>query len=108
MLLKATWIPGEGCAIIHTDNTVLAATFIYSMCFDALVMSLSAVKLYKRTKGSQLVSMLFKDGLIYFLVAWVSSALAPSWLLTVFQVHREFDRDHLHGARPQLDHEHRL
>ncbi|EED83088.1 hypothetical protein POSPLDRAFT_109871 [Postia placenta Mad-698-R] len=81
VLLKAEWIPGEGCAITHTNNTTLAATFIYSMCFDALVMILSAIKLYNRTHRSQLVGMLFKDGLIYFMVAFAANLIA-----TIFMV----------------------
>lgn len=70
VLLKAEWVPGEGCAITKTNNTVLAATFIYSMCFDLVVLVLTAVKLaFPRGQRSQLMSMLFKDGLIYFMIA---------------------------------------
>ena len=67
--LTATWVPGSGCAIIKTNNTVLAATFIYSMVFDLIVMVLNLIKLWGRQKRSQLVSVLFKDGVIYFFVA---------------------------------------
>ena len=67
--LTATWVPGSGCAIIKTNNTVLAATFIYSMVFDLIVMILNLIKLWGRQKRSQLVSVLFKDGVIYFFVA---------------------------------------
>ncbi|PCH35327.1 hypothetical protein WOLCODRAFT_19913 [Wolfiporia cocos MD-104 SS10] len=80
VLLKAEWVPGEGCAITHTNNTVLAATFIYSMCFDALVMTLAAVKLYGRTKRSQLVGLLFRDGLIYFFVAFIANMIATIFM----------------------------
>lgn len=69
VLLTAEWIPGSGCAIIRSNKTILAATFIYSMCFDALVMVLSAYKLSGRAGRSQLIRLLFKDGMIYFLVA---------------------------------------
>ena len=70
VLLKAEWVPGEGCAITQTNNTVLAATFIYSMCFDLIILILTAGKLIlPRGHRSQLVTLLFKDGLIYFVIA---------------------------------------
>ena len=59
-----------GCAIIKTETSILSATFIYSMCFDLIVLVLTAIKL-ARPQGhrSQLMRMLFKDGLIYFFIA---------------------------------------
>ncbi|CCL99581.1 uncharacterized protein FIBRA_01599 [Fibroporia radiculosa] len=81
VLLKASWVPGTGCAITQTNNTILAATFIYSMCFDALVMTLNVVKLFGRTSRSQLVSLLFKDGLIYFIVAFVANLIATIFMI---------------------------
>jgi hypothetical protein len=49
---------------------VLAATWIYSMVFDFIVMSLTAIKLVQPGSGtrSKLVELIFKDGLIYFMV----------------------------------------
>ena len=69
MLLKATWDETRGCVIMHTDNTVLAATFIYSMCLDLVVLLLSGYKILQYGRRSQLTTLLFKDGLIYFIVA---------------------------------------
>ncbi|EDR06509.1 uncharacterized protein LACBIDRAFT_299963 [Laccaria bicolor S238N-H82] len=43
--LKATWVDGVGCAITQTNNTILAATFIYSMCFDLIILLLNTYKL---------------------------------------------------------------
>lgn len=71
ILLKAVWTP-EGCAIVHTDNTLLAATFIYSMTFDAIVLILTGWKLAfptRRKDRSRLVGMVFDDGLIFFFIA---------------------------------------
>ncbi|EPS95625.1 hypothetical protein FOMPIDRAFT_1032786 [Fomitopsis schrenkii] len=79
--LTATWIPGTGCAIIKTNNVVLAATFIYSMVFDLVVMILNLIKLWGRQKRSQLVAVLFKDGVIYFFIAFVANAIATSFML---------------------------
>ncbi|KAH9927065.1 hypothetical protein B0H21DRAFT_839132 [Amylocystis lapponica] len=81
VLLKAEWIPGEGCIITDTNNTILAATFIYSMCFDAVVMVLNAVRLAPRTGHSRLLRLLFKDGVIYFIVAFLSNLVATVFML---------------------------
>ena len=92
VLLKAMWSPESGgCVILQTNNTVLAATFIYSMAFDLIVLSLSAFRLIASglarpslggtksslaattnptvERGSRLGRLIFKDGLIYFLIA---------------------------------------
>jgi len=70
--MKAIWIPGQGCTITQTDSKLLAATFIYSMAFDLLVLILTAYKLlYPATGRSRLVELIFNDGLIFFVIALV-------------------------------------
>ena len=70
---------------MHTDNTVLAATFIYSMCLDLVVLLLSGYKILQYGRRSQLTTLLFKDGLIYFIVAFVLSILGSNCIiLTIF------------------------
>lgn len=82
VLLKAEWVDGEGCVITKTNTTILAATFIYSMCFDLVVLILTAIKLaFPLGRRSQLTSLLFKDGLIYFFIAFVANLIA-----TIFMV----------------------
>jgi len=77
VLLKAEWTPG-GCAIIYTNNKILAASFIYGMAFDFLVLCLTAWKLAFPSGGrSRLITLIFGDGLIYFLVAYVEHYPAP-------------------------------
>ncbi len=72
-MLTASWVPEQGCVITTTRNTILAATFIYSMCFDFLVLTLTAIKLgitgTPRRDRSRIVRLVFDDGLIFFLVA---------------------------------------
>ncbi|THH06012.1 hypothetical protein EW145_g4382 [Phellinidium pouzarii] len=83
LLISAAWTP-EGCQITKTDNTILAATFIYSMCFDFLVLSLTAYKLvlpWNGRTGSKLVKMIFADGLIFFIVAFLANLLATVFML---------------------------
>ncbi|KAJ8596162.1 hypothetical protein M405DRAFT_849382 [Rhizopogon salebrosus TDB-379] len=88
VLLGATWVPGLGCQITYSNTTILAATFIYSMCFDFVVMCLSAYKLAwapvrKGTNGghTRLIRMLFSDGLIYFFIAFVSDLIATTFMV---------------------------
>lgn len=73
ILLNASWVPGQGCAITKTRNTVLAATFLYTMCFDGAVLVLTGIKLgyvnTSRRERSKIVKLIFEDGLIYFMVA---------------------------------------
>ncbi|KAI0370506.1 hypothetical protein BV20DRAFT_1073819 [Pilatotrama ljubarskyi] len=85
ILLKAAWIPGQGCAITHTSNSILAATFIYSMCFDFFVLSLTAWKLgvvsVPRKDRSKIVRLIFDDGLIFFIVAFVANLIATIFMM---------------------------
>jgi hypothetical protein len=93
VLLKAVWSPqAGGCIITQTNNTILAATFIYSMVFDLIVLCLSAYRLItsglarpslngtksmiataatnpSTERGSRLGRLIFHDGLLYFLIA---------------------------------------
>ncbi|TFY82730.1 hypothetical protein EWM64_g1281 [Hericium alpestre] len=81
ILLKAAWVPGQGCVITATNNTILSATFIYSMCLDFLVMALAAYKLaYKKGSQSRLVQMIFGDGLIYFFIAFCANLTATIFM----------------------------
>ncbi|KAH8103101.1 hypothetical protein BXZ70DRAFT_772096 [Cristinia sonorae] len=81
VLLKAEWVDGQGCVILQTNNTVLAATFIYSMCFDFIVLFLSATKLFNRRGASQIVKLLFKDGLVFFMIAFIANLIATTFML---------------------------
>lgn len=86
--LRATWVDSVGCVIIQTNNTVLAATFIYSMCFDFIVLLLSTYKLIgvncktvNFVGQSHLVQMLFEDGLIFFMIAFLVNLCATTLIL---------------------------
>jgi len=82
ILVAAAWVPGQGCVITSTDSKILSASFIYSMAFDFIVLVLTASKLIRPTgTTSQLVNMIFADGLVYFIVAFLANLLA-----TVFMV----------------------
>jgi len=97
VLLKAVWTE-SGCAIIFTKNKILAASFIYGMAFDFLVLCLTAWKLAFPSGGrSKLITLIFGDGLIYFLVAYVNSRPSPPEPgLTALQVFVQSARNHFH------------
>lgn len=59
-----------GCVITNTNTNVLVATWIYTISFDFIVLSLTAAKLIQQDSvyRSRLVELIFKDGLIYFIV----------------------------------------
>jgi hypothetical protein len=79
---KVNWIPGVGCQNMAT-NKFMPAVFIYSMCFDFIVLLLNVYKLIGMTfspsrdlKGrGHLTHMLFTDGLIFFILACVCISL---------------------------------
>jgi hypothetical protein len=84
ILLTAAWIPGQGCLITSTDSKLLSATFIYSMIFDFTVLILTASKLIRPSgTKSQLVNMMFADGLYYFIIAYVCET-SPRSLISMF------------------------
>ena len=97
VLLKAVWTEA-GCAIIYTKNKILAASFIYGMAFDFLVLCLTAWKLAFPSGGrSKLINLIFGDGLIYFLVAYAECCPTPPEPgLTALQVFVQSARNHLH------------
>lgn len=79
VLLTAAWIPGQGCVITSTDSKILSVSFIYSMAFDLIVLMLTAYKLVRPAgTTSHLVSMIFADGLAYFIAAYVYEMLRQS------------------------------
>jgi len=82
VLLKAVWVPeANTCSITDTNTTVLAATFTYSMCFDLMVFCLNAYKLGMKRKGSSKLSkMIFKDGLLFFFIAFLANLIATVFM----------------------------
>ena len=78
--MKAIWIPGVGCQITEAHNKILPAIFIYSMCFDFIVLLLNVYKLMGITSRDlmgrgRLPHIIFTDGLIFFILACVYISL---------------------------------
>ncbi|KAM6489052.1 hypothetical protein JOM56_015464 [Amanita muscaria] len=81
-VLTSVWDPQAGqCVITETKNTVLAAAFICSVCFDFIVMALTAVKTSPTTGLSRLERLIFNDGLIYFVIALTGNLFATTFML---------------------------
>ena len=76
--LKAVWVDElPGCVITEANNKILAAIFIYSMCFDLFILLVNTYKLLglnsavRAVGTSRLSKMIFEDGLIFFFIAYV-------------------------------------
>lgn len=81
ILLEAKWLNGA-CVITSTNNQILAISFIYTMAFDFLVLCLAGWKLaYPASGSSKLVKLIFGDGLIYFVIAFLSNLIATTFML---------------------------
>ncbi|EMD35616.1 hypothetical protein CERSUDRAFT_96730 [Gelatoporia subvermispora B] len=91
VLLKAEWLD-DACTIIYTENTILGATFIYAMCFDLIVLGLTGwgliYQLGRRT-SSPVASLIFKDGLIYLIIAFFADLVAVIFM--AIQMHSSFE-----------------
>ncbi|KIY68492.1 hypothetical protein CYLTODRAFT_323152, partial [Cylindrobasidium torrendii FP15055 ss-10] len=88
LMLDAVWQPSHGCVIKETNLHILAASFIYGMSFDFIVLILMAWKLVlssrhglPRTSRPALMTLVFSDGLFYFVVAFLSSLVATILVL---------------------------
>jgi len=87
--LKSVWVSGVGCQITETNTRIFTAIFIYSMCFDLLVLLLNAFKLFGFTSfpsrnlmgQSRLAQMIFADGLIFFILAFLANLIAAVFMV---------------------------
>jgi len=61
--------PQGGCMIINSGNRILPATFTYTVCLDFIVFFVLAFQLiFIQGRRSQVVKLLFRDGLSYFII----------------------------------------
>lgn len=86
--LTVGFVDGVGCVIQKTNNTLLAATFIYTMSFDLVIMVLNVWRLAfggsgtsAMRKHSGVAQMIFGDGVIYFFIAFLGSFVATVFML---------------------------
>ncbi|KAJ3715142.1 hypothetical protein C8R42DRAFT_646068 [Lentinula raphanica] len=86
ILVKSTYEADQGCVIVETDSRLILAGSAYTMCFDFVVLSLTAWKLVIRASSSEvrmsrskLVVLIFGDGLIYFIIVFVFNLLVTEF-----------------------------
>ncbi|KAF9652620.1 hypothetical protein BDM02DRAFT_3088994 [Thelephora ganbajun] len=88
LLIDAAWDPiAKGCVILNLDAKLLQIAFFYTMAFDFTILVLTAVSLHRFSySGTQfnLWTLLFRDGLAYFLVTFSSNAVPA--ILNVLQL----------------------
>ncbi|OCH85020.1 hypothetical protein OBBRIDRAFT_344387 [Obba rivulosa] len=76
--LKALWAQNVGC-VTNADNVLILAALIYTMCENFLILILTAWGLafqLGRRRSSHIATLIFRDGLIFFLVAFSAEILA--------------------------------
>ncbi|KAF9530187.1 hypothetical protein CPB83DRAFT_882316 [Crepidotus variabilis] len=77
--VRATWLPLAGCLLQNANYHWLLVVNLYAIFFDFVVLGLNVYKLGFKphqfsTKGTlSLSSLLFKQGLIYFIVAFLGN-----------------------------------
>lgn len=87
-LVITSWTPTSGCAIVDTKNMILAATSLYAMGFDFIVLCLLAYKLaFAHDLGTnalgRLSRRLISEGILYFVVSFVCNSIASLLMIMV-------------------------
>ncbi|KAI0782760.1 hypothetical protein C8Q75DRAFT_495603 [Abortiporus biennis] len=80
--VQATWTPGVGCFVsgFHQDRVI--AGFILTICYDFSVLALAVFKLtFGVSKRTKLMNLMFKDGLIYFVIVCVANIPATTFMI---------------------------
>ncbi|EGO01741.1 hypothetical protein SERLA73DRAFT_120392 [Serpula lacrymans var. lacrymans S7.3] len=70
-IVKAAWDENAGsCVVVSTNHLLLNISFFYTMGFDLVILIFTAIALGSHYKLSGLSTLLFTDGLVYFLVTF--------------------------------------
>jgi len=89
-IITSQWIPAAGgCVVVKTSHVFLDINFFYTMAFDLVVLLLTVVALSRQGSRSGLWVMLFRDGLVYFLVAGACNCIPA--ILNVLNLNIEMD-----------------
>ncbi|KAF9649649.1 hypothetical protein BDM02DRAFT_1785207 [Thelephora ganbajun] len=87
-IINAIWDPkSQACVIVKLDNQFLQTTFFCTMAVDFTILVLTTVALYRFSYSgtrSDLWTLLFRDGLVYFLVTFSFNAVPA--ILNVLQL----------------------
>lgn len=77
--VRAKWnATANVCVVTGTSTTLLRLIYGYTMAFDFTVLAVSTAGLLRSggRQGSDLWKLLFRDGIVYFLVAFIGNAVA--------------------------------
>lgn len=90
-VIEAQWDPSiSACLVLSIDKAFLEATFFLTMCFDAIILVTTTTALYRHGNSrSGLWNLLFRDGLVYFLVT--ASCNSVPLILNVLQLNSMMD-----------------
>ncbi|KDQ64813.1 hypothetical protein JAAARDRAFT_116772 [Jaapia argillacea MUCL 33604] len=75
-IVKAEWVPSaNACVVVKNNHVFLNIVFFYTMAFDCIILLLTTAALMRQTSRSGLWDLLFRDGLVYFLVTFTCNCL---------------------------------
>ncbi|KAJ6629203.1 hypothetical protein B0H10DRAFT_30170 [Mycena sp. CBHHK59/15] len=76
-VVRAIWEPAlKTCVVVSTNPSLLNVTFFFTMGFDFIILSTTAVALMGRHSArTDLWKLLFTDGLVYFLVSFSTNCI---------------------------------
>ncbi|QRV76416.1 hypothetical protein RhiJN_04431 [Ceratobasidium sp. AG-Ba] len=82
--VRSRWEPAlNTCVVVGTTNKLLRMVYTYTMGFDFIVLVVSTVGLMRSggRQGSDLWKLLFHDGIVYFVVAFLGNTVASVFAL---------------------------
>ncbi|KZW03904.1 hypothetical protein EXIGLDRAFT_663273 [Exidia glandulosa HHB12029] len=78
--VRATWVPAANtCVVTGNSPTMLNIVYFYTMSFDFVILCTTCMGLLMSSSRSSLWQLLFRDGIVYFLVTFCSN-LVPATL----------------------------
>ncbi|CAE6424134.1 unnamed protein product [Rhizoctonia solani] len=90
--VRSTWDPQTSvCVVTGTSTTLLRLIYGYTMAFDLVVLVVSTAGLLRSGgwQGSDLWKLLFRDGIVYFVVAFVGNGIAA--VFTILHLNAAMD-----------------
>ncbi|KAG8691792.1 hypothetical protein FRC11_009557 [Ceratobasidium sp. 423] len=90
--VRAVWVTQANvCVVTGTSTTLLRLIYGYTMAFDLSVLVVSTAGLLRSGGwgGSDLWKLLFRDGIVYFVVAFVGNAIAA--VFTILHLNAAMD-----------------
>ncbi|KAJ8089655.1 hypothetical protein PM082_014916 [Marasmius tenuissimus] len=77
--VRGRYLDGIGCVIISAEAEIFATLYTVTMVVDFVILSLTAYKTYVEYRNMYhggLIKLIFRDGLTYFVVVFLSNLFA--------------------------------